>query len=169
MPLAPSTLDVLTSTPATLRALLGGLPDHVVTMPGNEGWSPRDVLAHLASVQAPAFDQRIRLILSADTPPVPNVDEDEALASSGYRERDVRELLMIFEAERTVAIDFLRSLGEDELERRGRHALAGEITVCDVIHHEAYHDLAHLRQICALLEHPIEAMRGAMRTAFPAS
>ena len=168
MPLVPSTLDVMARTPATLRALLGGLPDHVVTMPGAEGWSPRDVVAHLASIQQPALLDRIATILGGDMPPVPNVDEAATLAASGFRERDAGELLMIFEGERAGAIERLRSLNEDDLGRQGRHEIAGAISVADVIHHIAYHDLAHVRQVCALLEHPIEAMRGAMRTAFPA-
>ena len=75
---------------------------------------------------------------------------------------------MLFEKERASAVERLRSLNADDLERRGRHELAGELSVCDVIHRMAYHDLSHVRQIAALLEHPIEVMRGAMRTAFPA-
>lgn len=168
MPLAPSTLDVLAATPSTLRALVGGLPDHVVTMPGPEGWSPRDVVAHLASIQGPALVDRIDAILASDTPDVPNIDEDRALADSGLHDRELREVLMLFEKERASAVERLRSLNADDLERRGRHELAGALSVCDVIHHMAYHDLSHVRQIAALLEHPIEAMRGAMRTAFPA-
>src|SRR5262245_53989622 len=100
MPLAPSTLEILAATPGTLRALLAELPDHVVTMPGAEGWSPRDVVAHVASVQGPAMVDRIAVMLAADVPDVPNVDEDRVLVDSGYRERDLGELLTIFEEER---------------------------------------------------------------------
>jgi hypothetical protein len=76
---AVSAIEVLDSTPSTLRALLGPLPEAVASEPGPEGWSPADVVAHLISVQH-ADVERIRLIAEGDEPRVPNIDEGEALA-----------------------------------------------------------------------------------------
>lgn len=164
-----SALDVLASTPKTLRALLGALPESVVSEPGSEGWSARDVVAHLLSVQGPALAQRVRLMLEDDRPTVPNVDEEAVLASSGLRERPVGELLDRFEHERGEVVVWLRGLPAGAFGRSGRHEIAGEITAADQVNHFAYHDLLHIRQVVSLLIPRLERARGAMGEAFPDS
>ena len=46
-PLDRSAFDVLAQRPATLRALLSPVPRDVVEAPADEGWSPKDMVAHL--------------------------------------------------------------------------------------------------------------------------
>ena len=166
-----NTLDeaiaTLRATPATLRALFAGASDDALVTPGPEGWSPRDVLAHLLSINGPAFVDRIGIIVGGDNATVPNVDEDQALASSGHRERAVDDLLGRFAVERAEALQQLDRLTPPDYARSGQHSVAGAITVGEIVHHLAYHDLLHTRQICALLLAPIEASRGAMRASFP--
>jgi len=161
--LEPGTLDVLAGTPATLRALLAGIPEEALSAPGAEGWSARDVVAHLASIQRTANVQRVRLMIEHDNPLIPNVDEEETLAASGLRSRPTADALATFERERGEAMAMLRSLTAEDLLRRGRHQVAGDLTVADIVHHIAYHDLLHVGQVAALLAAPIEQRRGAMR------
>ena len=165
--LAPSAIEILESTPRTLRGLLGSLPEAAISSPGPEGWSPRDVLAHLLSVQQPAMIDRVRLMLENDEPPVPNIDEEAALVNSGYRERPAGELLDRFEKERAEAVAWVKGLPPESLARGGGHEVAGRITAADQLNHFAYHDLAHIRQICSLLIPRVERARGAMSDAFP--
>jgi hypothetical protein len=162
-------MAVLESTPRTLTALLAGLPVEVTTDPGPEGWSPRDVVAHLLSVQEPALVDRVRLIVENDDPFVPNVDEDAALASSGLRDRTIADLLDRFERERAAAVAWLQTLPQGSLERQGRHEIAGRITAADAVNHDAYHDLLHIRQVISLLIPALERARGALGDAFPDS
>jgi DinB superfamily len=164
-----SAIEVLESTPGTLRALLGSLPESATTQAGPEGWSPRDVLAHLISVQPPALVERIRLMVENDDPPVPNVDEDAVLASSGLRDRPVSELLDRFERERRDAMTWLKGLPPEAFAKGGQHSVAGRITAADQLNHFAYHDLAHTRQIVSLLIPRLERSRGAMSEFFPDS
>lgn len=82
-PLLPSALDVFGSTPATLRALLIGLPEDTVSRPGDEGWSAKNVVAHLVALYGPTLVDRIRPMLEQDEPPIPNADEAETLKSLG--------------------------------------------------------------------------------------
>jgi hypothetical protein len=164
---ATTAFEVLESTPSTLRALLGSLPESAVAEPGDEGWSPSDVLAHLISVQPPALVERIRLIVEGDEPPVPNIDEEEALRSSGVRGRPVSELLDRFERDRNEALAWLRGLSKEAFAKGGTHQVAGRITAADQVNHIAYHDLAHTRQIISLLIPRLERSRGAMGDSFP--
>ena len=91
--LHPATLKVLASTPVPLRGLLGSLPAETLETPGAEGWSPRDVVAHMLSIEEQALVGRVRLIVDSDVPPIPNIDEDATLSASGMRGWPISRLL----------------------------------------------------------------------------
>jgi hypothetical protein len=165
--LAPGTLAILAATPAVFDALFAAQPDEALDRPGDEGWSPNDVLAHLASIQRIALVVRVKTMLEGNLPLLPDVDEHENLAAFGLRGRRAGELLGIFSEERAQAMLLFSSLQPEDLGRRGRHSLAGEITVADALHHMAYHDLLHVAQAADLLAGPIQGRRGAMGEAFP--
>jgi uncharacterized damage-inducible protein DinB len=165
--LAPGTLAVLRATPAVFEALFAGQPDAALERRGVEGWSAKDVLAHLVSMQPLTLVARVRAIVEEDMPSLPDIDEQETLAQSGLRDRPAAELIAQFVKERAMAMVFLDGLSPDQLRRRGRHQVAGEISAADAVHHMAYHDLLHIAQAANLLAEPIEQSRGAMRTAFP--
>ncbi|HEX5480049.1 MAG TPA: DinB family protein [Dehalococcoidia bacterium] len=161
--LEPGTIERYAATPGVLRALTAGLPAAVVEAPGPEGWSPKDVVAHLTSIQRTANIRRVTMMLEADDPLIPGIDEAEVLESSGQRQRRLPALLDQFERERAEGVALLRRLTADELARTGRHSVAGALTIADVVHHIAYHDLLHVGQIAALLAAAVEQRRGAMR------
>ena len=165
--LASGTTAILASTPKVLEALFDGQPEDALDRPGEEGWSPKDVLAHLISIQGPALVDRVKAMLDSDLPLLPDADEQKLLAASGLRGRAARELLQTFCEQRAQAVSLLDRLRPADLRRRGRHELAGEVSVADVIHHMAYHDLLHIAQAANLLAEPIRRRRGAMGEAFP--
>jgi hypothetical protein len=160
--LIPSTLEVLDATPATLRAMLADVPQHCAEMKGAEGWSPRDVVNHLAARQPPAFIGRLRAIVEQEHPVLPGISDDDVL-DEALTEQPLPTVLDGFSEVRREAMQFVRSLSEDELSRTGRHQTAGDVSAADIIHHIAYHDLIHIAQINELLRAPIDRARGAMR------
>lgn len=161
--LLSAALDVLAATPATMRALLGGLPDEMTAAPGLEGWSARDVVAHVLSVNGPTLVDRVRLIVERDDPPIPNVDEQATLERSGLRGKQLKTLLDEFARQRGGAVMWLRNLQAESLARTGEHAVAGVVSAADVIFHVAWHDLLHVEQLCRLLAPALDERRGAMR------
>lgn len=161
--LEPGTIERYAATPLVLRALTAGLPSAVVEAPGPEGWSPKDVVAHLTSIQRAANIQRVTMMLEADDPLIPGIDEEQVLEASGLRQRPLADLLDEFERDRTEGIALLRRLTPDDLARTGQHSVAGALTIADIVHHIAYHDLLHLAQIAGLLAAPVEQRRGSMR------
>jgi len=57
-------IEVLTRTPATLNALLRGLPDIWVRCnEGEDTWSAFDIVGHLISAERTDWMQRVRIIL----------------------------------------------------------------------------------------------------------
>lgn len=168
IPLHPLVFETLARTPDVVRAMLAGMPDGVVEAPDAEGWSPKDVVAHLLSIHYAANVQRARLILDNDDPVIPGVDEIATLESSGMRGWALAKLLDAYTAARAESLSWLRALSDAELARSGRHAVVGVVTIADVLHHIAYHDQVHVRQIALMLAAPLEQRRGAMRAAMPA-
>lgn len=161
--LDPSAFDVLAQTPATLRALLSAVPQDLVEAQADEGWSPKDVVAHLLATLPSTVVDRVRLMLDADDPPIPNIDEQEALDSSGLRPKPLDELLDELERRRAEVVAWLRELTPEQLGRTGQHEVAGEISIADLLHHLAYHDLEHVEQAARMLHGHYEPLRGGMR------
>ena len=162
MSAVPVAIDSLARTPAVLRTLLDGVPNTAVTTPDAEDWSARDVVAHLLIVNDLGLDRRLHLMVEEDDPLVPDVNEHTTLAESGYRARPVGDLLADFAARRADTVEWMRRLGPSELERTGNHEMTGRVTVSDVVHHIAFHDLVHVAQIANLIARPLNAARGGM-------
>jgi hypothetical protein len=156
-------LDVYASTPATLRGLLSGLPEAITSAPADEGWSVHDVVVHLTSLDPFSMVGRVRAILDEDDPVVLDLDEQEVLERSGLQSKPLAEVLDQMSRTRGDALVWLRELTPAQLARTGRHSAAGPLRASDIIHHKAWHDLLHVRQICTMLSGPLDAGSGAMR------
>ncbi|HZS92818.1 MAG TPA: DinB family protein [Chloroflexota bacterium] len=165
--ISPLALAILSAAPATLRALLDGLPDEVLHAPNPEGWSIKDVVAHLHDTEGIAFTERITRILDEDQPFIRSIDPPARLRQYGYGERTLGELLDDLAARRQEHVAWLRTLSAGQLQRTGQHDTAGPITPAEIIHQWAYHDLAHTRQIMEMAQaHLVDGM-GSTRTFYP--
>ena len=80
--LGSGTLKILDAAPATLAALLHNVPAAIADRPNDEGWTIRDVLARMISMERPAVRERVRAMLEHENPTVQYIDEGEALEAS---------------------------------------------------------------------------------------
>ena len=144
------TTNLLSRTPAALRALLIGLPDAWTDTPDTaEGWRPRDVVGHLITGEQTDWMVRTRRILEEGMS-VP-FDRFERFA---MQERDVGvpldQLVERFAQLREANMTALRDLVTDaDLDRRGLHPSLGEVTLRELLATWAVHDLDHIGQIHA--------------------
>jgi len=144
------TTNLLSRTPALLRALLIGLPDAWTDTPDTaEGWRPRDVVGHLITGEQTDWMVRTRRILEEGTS-VP-FDRFERFA---MLERDagvpLDQLVERFAQLREANMTALRDLVTDaDLDRRGVHPSLGEVTLRELLATWAVHDLDHIGQIHA--------------------
>jgi hypothetical protein len=165
--ISPLVLAILSATPSTLRALLDGLPDEALHAPNAEGWSIKDVVAHLHDAEGIAFTERITRILDEDEPFIRSIDPPARLRQYGYAERTLSDLLDDLAARRPVHVAWLRTLSVGQLQRTGQHDTAGAITPAEIVHQWAYHDLAHTRQIMEMAQaHLVDGM-GSTRSFYP--
>jgi hypothetical protein len=159
----PSALTLIAATPRTLRALLAGLPSAVLETPNAEGWSVKDIVAHLVDVEGIAFVERISRMLAEERPAISSIDPPARLAAGGYATRSLEDLLDELDQRRTRDLEWLRGLSSDQLQRAGLHQDVGEIFVIDIAHQWAAHDMAHLRQVALMLQQHLAPLMGTTR------
>src|SRR5438309_7748230 len=83
---------------------------------------------------------------------MPEFEPDDAqMYLDLYREADAEDSFDHFEEQRDTNMEFLRTLPRAAGERRAMHKEAGEITLQQMLHEWAMHDLGHIRQIAELV------------------
>ena len=144
---------ILARTPATLDALLRGLPAAWITAhEGGESWSAFDVVGHLIHGERTDWLPRARIILSdGSARPFDKFDRFAQFAVS--QGRTLESLLDEFASLREGNVSALRALRltEVDLDRRGRHPELGEVTLRQLLATWVVHDLDHLMQVSRVL------------------
>lgn len=144
---------VLERTPATLDALLRGLPDGwVAAHEGGQTWSPYDVVGHLIHGERADWLPRVRTILQhGETRAFDRFDRLAQFAEA--RGRPLGELLDEFAALRRDNLRELAALGlsEPDLDRRGRHPELGTVTLRQLLATWVAHDLDHVVQVSRVM------------------
>ena len=146
-------ISLVERTPATLRALLEGLPR--VWTDASEGpdtFTPFDVVGHLIHGERTDWIPRARIILAqGDDRTFEPYDRFAQQRDSAGKSMD--ELLVTFAELRTQNITALRSMqiGEAELALEGQHPELGRVTLRQLLSCWPVHDLGHLAQISRVM------------------
>ena len=142
-------IAILSRTPATLDALLRGLPDGwIAAHEGGDTWSPFDVLGHLIHGERTDWLPRAKIILEhGETRPFDKFDRFAQFAVS--EGRTLASLLDEFAALRRDNLRELATLrvADKDLDRRGRHPELGVVTLRQLLATWVAHDLDHVVQI----------------------
>jgi hypothetical protein len=145
-------IAILKRTPASLQALLDGLPAMWVhATEGGDTWSPYDVVGHLIHGERTDWIPRARHILAGRSEPFEKFDR-----TAQFKERagkQFQELLTTFSALRQENLTILTgmNLTGDDLLRRGRHPELGEVTLGQLLATWVVHDLDHIAQIARVM------------------
>jgi hypothetical protein len=146
---------VLSRTPATLDALLRGLPD--IWVRGNEGrdtWSAFDIVGHLIVGERTDWMARMRTILdNGEARPFDPFDRFAQLRES--QGKSMEQLLGDFARLRGENVVLLQALNlqQDDLACRGRHPALGVVTLSELLATWVAHDLTHLHQLSRVMAH----------------
>jgi hypothetical protein len=113
------------------------------------GWSPRQVIHHLADSEAQSYARLRRLIAESEGTLIQGYDE-AAWASNeilGYTELPVENSIAVLLAVRAASLDIVRRLQESDLDRAGVHSESGEFTIARWIKGYTDHPRDHGNQI----------------------
>jgi hypothetical protein len=143
-------LDLLEVTPDILRGLMCELSEEDSRWkPAPDRFSVAEVLAHLSHSEGHCYRLRVDRFLNEN---LPELEADDAqMHLDLYRDRDAEDEFAHFEEQRQTNVEFLRSLSAEAAGRRARHPEAGEITLAEMLHEWALHDIGHIRQIAELV------------------
>jgi hypothetical protein len=143
-------LDLLESTPTILRGLMAELDETDVRWkPAADRFSIGEVLAHLSHSEGHCYRTRLDRFLSETDPEFESDDAQDHLEL--YARTEPEDAFDHFEEQRETNVEMLRSLTVKDGERTARHQKVGPITLAQMLHEWAMHDLGHIRQIAELV------------------
>jgi hypothetical protein len=146
---------VLARTPATMDAMLRGLPDKWVRCTeGKDTWSAFEIVGHLIVGERTDWMPRVRMILqNGDARPFDPFDRFAQRKDS--QDKSLEQLLDDFARLRKENLAALQALNlqEEDLIRRGRHPALGVVTLSELLATWAVHDLTHVHQLSRLMAH----------------
>lgn len=162
-------IAVLERTPATFRALLGGLPDVWTNCnEGPETFSPFDVLGHLIHGERTDWIPRARIILTQGE----NRRFEPYDRFAQFREsqgKSVNTLLDEFAQLRETNLVTLRgwNLSDAQLDLEGEHPSFGPVTMRQLLATQVVHDLGHIAQTTRVMAKRYRETVGPWRVYLP--
>ena len=143
-------LDILEAPPAILRGLMCEVSGEDARWKPSPGrFSIAEVLAHLSHSEGHCYRTRLDRFLAEDRP---GFEPDDAqMHLDLYRDADPEDSFDHFEEQRETNVEYLRNLAPGAGDRVAGHREAGEITLSQMLHEWALHDLGHIRQIAELV------------------
>jgi hypothetical protein len=143
-------LDLLEATPGILRGLMSELKDDDARWkPAPDRFSVAEVLAHLSHSESHCYRLRLDRFMAESRPTFE--PDDAQMYLDLYRGADPEDAFNQFEEQRETNIEYLRALPSGAGARVALHREAGEITLNQMLHEWALHDLGHIRQIAELV------------------
>jgi DinB family protein len=137
--------------PGVLRAAVAGLGDAELDhRPSDGGWTPREVVHHVADSEMTSAI-RLRRLIAEDDPLIVGYDGDEFARRLHYADRPIGPALAAVEAARSTTTQILRGLTDAEWARTGTHSESGPYGVEAWLEIYAVHCDEHADQIRAAL------------------
>ena len=135
--------SVLKTTANRWLSLTSNLPEDLLRRPPAPGeWSAADCLYHLYSTELNVYPFRVRLFMEGRD--FPGYDPNQAEAER--EDIPVPQLAEEFARLRAATLELLATVREEHLDTRVRHSKLGPVSLREMLHTWAAHDLMHTVQ-----------------------
>jgi len=142
---------VLSTTPERWQRLVSTLPADLLTRPPLAGeWSALDCLLHLLETERVLFPVRFRAFLAGQN----FVDFDPNRRPADLDSQTPEQLAATFAHYRQESLVLLEQVKADDLKRTVQHPKLGTVTLAELLHTWAAHDLMHTVQAERALMQP---------------
>ncbi|MDI6694790.1 MAG: DinB family protein [Anaerolineales bacterium] len=149
------TISVIETTPERWMRLTLNISDELLRRPAAMGeWSAMGCLHHLVAAENVSLYRLEAFLSGAPSFPAYNPDAPENQLDPGV---SPIELANEFVSRRSASLTLLGKLTEADLQRTARHSLLGQVTLDQMIHEWAAHDLNHTIQAEHALMQPFLA------------
>ena len=144
-------LRQIAEAPERVAAAVRGLDDRQLDTPYREGgWTPRQVVHHLADAHMNGF-VRFKLALTEDQPAIKTYEEDLWGETADVRQGPVAVSLRLLQALHERWMILLSSLSEDQLRRHAfNHPQRGLLSLDKAVQLYAWHAIHHSAHIAGL-------------------
>jgi hypothetical protein len=143
---------ILQTTPVRWANLIQTLPTDLLNLPpAPKEWSALECLQHLVDTDRSVFPVRIQAMLAGQDFPAFDPDSQGTLTQQG---RSAQELADELASLRTANLQLFDRLTAPDLTRQARHAELGPVTMSELLHEWAAHDLMHTVQAERALMQP---------------
>jgi hypothetical protein len=154
---------VLATTAARWQALTATLPATLLRRaPGADEWPALSCLLHLLDTERYVFPSRVRAFLAGQDFPAFDPDA-QGTKDTG---QDPAALAAAFAELRSASLALVAKLNVSDLARTARHSELGTVTLGQMLHEWAAHDLNHTVQAERALMQPFIAACGPWRPNF---
>lgn len=145
------TRAVLSTTPERWRSLARSVsPELFSQPPAPQEWSALDCLQHLVDTDRWVFPVRVRAFLAGQDFPAFNPDS-QGTKPAGRSPADLAEE---FYQLRRESLAVVGQVAPEDLDRQARHGELGPVTLSEMLHEWAAHDLMHTVQAERALMQP---------------
>lgn len=166
------TRQLLEEMPGLVARLCAGVdPEGTRRRPDGQPFSLVEHAWHLADLEREGFGVRVHRLLTEEDPALPDFPGDRIAEERHYREADLTLGLQLFAHARARTLAMLDAATPAERLRTGRQEGVGPVMLGELAARIAAHDVAHLRELCELLEavapeHPeLEALKARLADA----
>lgn len=132
----------LEAAPIVQTALCERITDWEARPPGEDRFTVREALAHLADWE-PIWLERVTRTVKEDFPSLPDMDEGQLAIERNYAATDPQESLKRYREGRAELVAFLRGLSEEDWGRKCHREGQGDVVLLElamfVLGHDAYH------------------------------
>ena len=144
IPLVRLVFPVLETTPQRWIQLASMLPPELfLRKPAPKEWSAYDCLRHIVDTERSVFPARIGYLLRGEDFPAFHPEEEEkGIGGSNTPIESATKFARL----RAGSLALLSKIGEGDLSRSARHQELGMVTLGEMIHEWAGHDLMHTIQ-----------------------
>lgn len=154
---------VLSTTPERWQRLIGTLPVDLLTRPPATGeWSALRCLQHLLDAERQLFPVRLHAFLTGQN--FSDFDPNQQHAESDSQTPE--QLAAAFVQSRQESLVLLKQVKDDDLGRTAQHPKLGTVTLAEMLHTWAAHDLMHTVQAERALMQPFMLGSGGWRSFF---
>ena len=143
-------IQQIAAAPAEIAAAVNGLNDGQLDTPYRDGgWSPRQIVHHIADSHMNAYT-RFKLGITEDNPTIKPYDEQLWSETVDAKTAPVDVSLPIIDGVHRRWVQFLRSLDGKALARTIQHPVNGPMTLTDLLQLYSWHGKHHTAHITGL-------------------
>jgi hypothetical protein len=154
---------VLSTTPERWQRLVSTLPIDLLTRPPSAGeWSALNCLQHLVDAERQLFPVRLQAFLTGQD--LADFDPNQQHADPNLQTPE--QMAVAFAQHRQESLMLLKQVKDDDLARTVQHPKLGTVTLAEMLHTWAAHDLMHTVQAERALMQPFMLGCGPWRTFF---